>query len=301
MTAADDHDDERTPPQTRDDVAPPKRLGREPTRSPHHGHLWLLLDGTPAHAPPGELTYNDDGQLACHLCGQWFDHLGLHLRRHGWNAAEYRDAVGLTRHVPLCNSALSARASTRQHRIWNNDSTARERFAVGQDMARRGELAALAATVTRARKDAGLIPASVLAARDRRLAQGRATGAQRQQDRIATILAEQSAPDLATLLSQAYANGATLDSLAHLTGLHHRRIRVELVTAGIQVREPGQNRPTSKTRRAAIFNHRTAKHVGTRDITEWLTRRRAAGDSLRSLAELTGRSEPWIRSRLQTG
>jgi hypothetical protein len=54
-----------------------------------HGHLWVLRDGTPVHVPPGRLVVSDDGRLACHLCGRWFAHLGAHLRRHGWTAAQH--------------------------------------------------------------------------------------------------------------------------------------------------------------------------------------------------------------------
>jgi hypothetical protein len=75
------------------------RLGSEGARFLGHAHLWVLLDGTPAHLAPGRLAANEDGQLACHLCGRWFAHLGAHLRRHGWTVGQYREAAGLELHV----------------------------------------------------------------------------------------------------------------------------------------------------------------------------------------------------------
>ena len=94
-------------------------------RLPRHRHLWMLRDGTPAHVPPGRLVMSDDGRLACHLCGRWFTHLGAHLRRHGWTAARYRDAVGLPMHTPLCSEGMSGEIAARQKRTWDASAQAR--------------------------------------------------------------------------------------------------------------------------------------------------------------------------------
>ena len=61
-----------------------------------HGHLWTLPDGTGLHAPPGILVAEfATGRLCCHLCGQWFAALGVHVRVHGHTAGSYREATGL--------------------------------------------------------------------------------------------------------------------------------------------------------------------------------------------------------------
>jgi len=61
-----------------------------------HGHLWSLPDGTGLHAPPGLLVVDaGSGKLSCHLCGDWFAALGIHVRAHGHTAGSYRAAMSL--------------------------------------------------------------------------------------------------------------------------------------------------------------------------------------------------------------
>ena len=61
-----------------------------------HGHLWSLPDGTGLHAPPGRLLIDTgSGRLCCHLCGDWFAALGIHVRVHGHTAGSYRIAMSL--------------------------------------------------------------------------------------------------------------------------------------------------------------------------------------------------------------
>lgn len=120
----------------------------------------MLGDGTPAHVPPGRLVVSDDGRLACHLCGRWFTHLGAHLRRHGWTADQYRDAVGLPLHMPLCSAGLSGRIAARQKRAWEADPLVRARFEAGRLLARTGELSRLSAEARRQRDGSGTQTAS---------------------------------------------------------------------------------------------------------------------------------------------
>jgi hypothetical protein len=74
-----------------------------------HGHLWYLADGTALHAPPGRLAIEEgSGRLSCHLCGEWFAALGVHVRVHGHTAGSYRALMGLPR-----TTVLAARPARR--------------------------------------------------------------------------------------------------------------------------------------------------------------------------------------------
>ncbi len=264
-----------------------------------HGHLWTLLDGTAAQAPLGELTRNSDGELVCHLCGRWFHHLGAHLRSHGWTVAQYREAVGLTLHVALCSESVSADITERQRGRWKNDPSVKERLAVGQGLAHTGELAQRAADAGRDRETSGRVSGAVRAARARRLAEGRRTMRRRREARLSEVIAAAGAADLSDLLRTAYGNGATLASLARLTGLGREQLRVELENAGVAVRKTGHNLPESKQGRAGRVDAAVADRVGTDDIRRWLLEQSNNGHTAAALAALTGRSIPWVRSRLR--
>jgi len=283
-------------------ATPPERTRRGPDpapgAAPAHGHLWTLPDGTPAHVPPGRLTVGDDGRLACHLCGRWFAHLGGHLRRHGWTAAQYRDAVGLPLHVPLCSESLSGQIKVRQKRAWDASPAARARFEPGRQLARSGELSRLAADASQDRDRSGRTPGAVRAARAQRLAAGRATTARRRQARLDGVVAAAGAADLAALLRARYASGSSLAELARLTGLGRIRLRAELVAAGTGIRPAGANHLASKQARAARNDARAAAQAGVPDIRAWLRSRYQQGATLRDLAGQVGHSVPWVRSRL---
>ena len=90
-------------PGAADPGPPPGAPGR-------HEHMWSLPDGTGLHAPPGRLlTEEASGRLCCHLCGQWFSALGIHVRVHGQTADTYRDAMGLPRTSVLAASRPARR------------------------------------------------------------------------------------------------------------------------------------------------------------------------------------------------
>jgi hypothetical protein len=263
-----------------------------------HAHLWVLLDGTPAHAAPGRLAADEDGRLACHLCGRWFAHLGAHLRGHGWTAAQYREAAGLALHVPLCSAEVSGRIAARQKANWDRDPEARDRFAPGRELARSGELNRLAAAAARDRQDSGQTPDAVLAARARRLAAGRAAQAGQRDRHLAAVVAAAGAGGLHDLLRARYGAGASLDQLAKLTGLGRVRLRAELAAAGAVIRASGANLPASRHARGTANDALAATRVGSGDIRAWLLAQRQAGATLSELARRTGRSIPWVRSRL---
>ncbi len=88
-------------------TAVPGAIGhwRQPEAARRHKHLWSLPDGTGLHAPPGRLlTEEGTGRLCCHLCGEWFASLGIHVRVHGHTAGSYRAAMGLPRSTVLAAS-----------------------------------------------------------------------------------------------------------------------------------------------------------------------------------------------------
>jgi predicted transcriptional regulator len=264
-----------------------------------HGHLWLLRDGTPAHAPPGILTHNGDGQIACHLCGRWYTHLGLHLRRHSWTADQYRDAVGLALHVPLCSARISERIGARQKYAWDHDPAMRARLDIGQRMAASGDLSRFSVEAARERQTNGRVPSGTQVAQRVALNAGRATTSRLREERLARLIADSGESDLSGFLTAAYTNGASLDSLAKTTGLGRQRLREALIAAEVTSRPSGRNLIENKQRRARVIDARVAERVGSTDIRLWLAEQREFGSSLAALARQTGRSIPWVTSRLQ--
>jgi len=94
------------------DAAPQSRRADLPGR---HGHLWFLPDGTGLHAPVGSLVAEEGtGRLCCHLCGEWFTALGVHVRVHGYTAGTYRERMGLPRACALVAAGLPAPAGEPQ-------------------------------------------------------------------------------------------------------------------------------------------------------------------------------------------
>ena len=70
-----------------------------------------LADGTDYYAPIGELIYDGDGRVLCHLCGRLMRIIGgTHVRvTHGWTFREYREAFHLPERAATCSRELSAR------------------------------------------------------------------------------------------------------------------------------------------------------------------------------------------------
>ncbi len=93
-------------------------------------------------APLGELVVVDDGQrVVCHLCGRALAWLGApHLRAHGWTAMGYREAFGLRRSASLCAPAVAEHRRQLGLQRYAANPRLRDGLAVGQAMARSGEL-----------------------------------------------------------------------------------------------------------------------------------------------------------------
>ena len=180
-----------------------------------HLHLWHLSDGTGLHAPYGELVVEDGtGQLCCHFCGRWFVSLGAHVRVHGTTAERYREDLGLCRGDPLTASSLSTTIAARQKLAYGRSREVRERFAVGQQLARDGVLGKMTASRRVMTPD----PPGAIARQRQALEDGRVTMASRRQTSRDALIKESGAPDLATYLRARYAQGANLGQLADENG-----------------------------------------------------------------------------------
>lgn len=55
------------------------------------------------HIPPaGEIHYDEEGRILCHICGRGFNSLTPHLRdKHGMTKDEYKEQFGLNRGTSL--------------------------------------------------------------------------------------------------------------------------------------------------------------------------------------------------------
>ena len=102
-------------------LAPAQALGRSATRynmrmaitglrrTGEAQPVGALADGTEYYAPIGELVYDGEDRVVCHLCGRAMRMVGgTHLRvGHGWTLEQYREAFHLPSHAPTCSHDLS--------------------------------------------------------------------------------------------------------------------------------------------------------------------------------------------------
>jgi hypothetical protein len=109
-----------------------------------------LADGTPCHAPVGEIVAEGD-LVVCHLCGRWFRSVTAHLRAHGWTKDGYCAAFGLERSQSLEGSATRKRRSAAFSARLVFEPAVRDGSAAGRARARTGALARDAAAAARGR------------------------------------------------------------------------------------------------------------------------------------------------------
>ena len=66
----------------------------------------LAPDG---HGYMGVVMYDDvTDSVQCHICGKWFEHLGIHsVKGHKLSADEYKLRFGLTMRTALCGKEIS--------------------------------------------------------------------------------------------------------------------------------------------------------------------------------------------------
>lgn len=236
------------------------------------------------------------GQVCCHLCGRLFTLLGAHVRVHGLDAAGYRELVGLCRTRALAAPQLSSRIQTRQRMQYDAVPAVRDRLALGQELARSGQLA-----WRRSRRDQQEPePPERRRGRLRELAAGRARRQLELADqRVGDRLLQRGSQDVHAYLRQAYADGASLEALAAQTGLGRDRLRQALRGAGVTSRPSGVNTAAGRRSRARTADQRAAAHLGVPDLRDWLRARRDEGRTLTRLAEPVGHSTHWVRWRLE--
>ena len=51
----------------------------------------------------GVVSFNIEGQLQCHICGEFYIHLGSHLKKHRVSPKDYRATFGLNNLQPLAS------------------------------------------------------------------------------------------------------------------------------------------------------------------------------------------------------
>ena len=208
-----------------------------------------LADGTVCFAPLGELLVVDGGQrVVCHLCGRELVLLAAsHLRKHGWTPQAYREAFGLGRGTALCAPLLLQQRRALGVARYAANARLRDGLAVGQAMARSGELL---------ERSHAAQPVGGARAQTRRQAAAR-TAPQRQRAaevarlRVQGRLAELGFPgDLNGYLQQRYTRERLpVLAVARELGVGNARIQQLLDAAGIQRRRPGGAAP-ARGRRA---------------------------------------------------
>lgn len=260
-----------------------------------HLHLWTLADGTGLHAPYGHLVRDtDSGRVCCHLCGRWFVALGAHVRVHGYTTDVYRTAMGLRSSQGLVAASLSGQLRRRQAARYEADAEVRQALGIGQAMARSGQLAWRRRAPTASQPE----PAQRVRERGEQLAAGRASQDAARHQQLAGRLAALGAKDLPSYLRSAYAEGASLDTLAGATGMGWAQLRKALAEAGVQVRPTGINTTEGKRSRALTADARAAAQLGVADLHGWLRDRHAEGWTLVQLGRAVGHSSHWVRWRL---
>lgn len=277
--------------------APPADEGdptRQPTRS--HEHIWQLPDGRGLHAPFGTLVrHPETGEPCCHFCGRWFTALGSHVRVHGCSAEEYRELLGLRRRSALAAPALSTAISARQRARYLASGEVRQRLAVGQDMARSGELNA------RGRASSQAPRPETVAVQRRTLATGHLAAVERRTAELHRRVSALGASSVEEYMTSAYLSGTSLAALARTTGLGRARVSQVLKDAGLELRPTGVNTAAGKRSRAERAEAVAAARVGTDDIAAWLNKRRNDGATLTELASAVRHSLHWVRWRLTEG
>jgi hypothetical protein len=234
--------------------------------------------------------------VVCYLCGRGFRSLGSHLRAHGLTADQYRQQYGLLRRRALSSRELVRTRSTAQREAYTASESMRTDFAQGQAMARTGALSRR----SRAAFTAHGVSPELERERLERLAAGRCTQQANAQRHLAATLETQGFTSMEEALLTLYVQRElSIEATATQLSSNPKRIRQLLAHHAVPIRPTGQNTTTGRRARIAINDQRTAERLGTNDITTWLRARRTQGLTLRELSTTTGRSIPWITTRLK--
>ncbi|MFJ7280528.1 MucR family transcriptional regulator [Kitasatospora sp. NPDC098663] len=251
----------------------------------------------PAHPDFGRLIRDVDADLVvCHVCGRGYRSLGCHLRAHEMTAAEYRDQFGLMRSRPLSSRSASSTRSDAQRGAYRSSPRMRADFAVGQDMARAGQLQRES---RRSFEELGVSP-ELSRERLAQLAAGRRHQNAMADASLAARVGALGQPGLRHALQALYVLGdLSQEATARAMGVGNERLRDLLRAHAIPLRAVGRNSAAGKRARVSANDRETASHVGTDDIVVWLRQERAGSATLAVLAARTGRSIPWVTSRLR--
>ena len=197
-------------------------------------------DGTPLHAPRGELLVDvDEQRVRCHLCGGWYRALSSsHLSRaHGVTAGAYRELAGLRPRHPLWAPELIEAQSARLRARIPTEPGLRAAMAKAHGLARRGELQR-EATARLAQRPISLERQRQLALSGARLGAGRAAAYRRRRELRAIAL---GFADLAAYYRRRYRDQRRrLDELAAELGCAESAARGDLRRLGL-----GPNRTRS--------------------------------------------------------
>ncbi|MFE6485136.1 MucR family transcriptional regulator [Streptomyces sp. NPDC057757] len=233
--------------------------------------------------------------VVCHVCGRAFRALGAHVRAHRMTAAEYRRKFGLLSARALSARSLSAEQSRTRLAAYRASEQAQARFAAGRAMARSGELTRRRWGAATGRTD----PEERRRVREVGLGAGRRTQARAADDRMTAALRAHGFTDLGQALRTLYAEREnSVEDTARMLSVGRGRLRRLLAQYGIPVRPAGHNSAAGRRSRARLNDLAAAERVGTRDIAAWLRERTAEGATLRELSAATGRSIPWVASRI---
>jgi hypothetical protein len=270
------------------DSPPP---GRTTAADPPRSNLQRM------HPPQERLLRDEEADLViCHLCGRGFRSLGSHLRAHDLTADQYRQQYGLLRRRALSSRELSQDRSRAQRRAYAASERMRADFAQGQAMARTGTLSRRSRA---AFTEHGVSP-ELERERLERLAAGRRTQQADAERHLAATLEARGFSSAEEALRTLYVERElSVEDTAAQLSVNPKRIRQLLAHYAIPIRATGQNTTAGRRARIALNDQRTAERLGTSDITSWLRTRRTEGLTLRELAAITGRSIPWITTRLQ--
>ncbi|TCK25802.1 hypothetical protein [Pseudonocardia endophytica] len=271
-----------------------------PAPAIHDGPVGELSDGTVHFVPIGEMEIDEEA-ARCHLCGDWFRSVGVHLRVHGWDRAGYRDAFGLERGQSLESLTTQRRRSTALTRRRARDPRVRAGCETGLRWATSGELTRAAATSARGRRQPEqrrrktVRALESISVRARAEATTRASVARLRDtaDRVARSAGHDSIGDL---VRERVGAGASLAELSREAGLHKDWLCRHLATIDPESAE--EIRPLVSGPRPVRHDAALRERVGAAgfdDVGDYLRRRHLTEHrTVASIATELGVSRPSV-------
>ena len=183
-----------------------------------------LTDGTPRHAPVGELLAEGDW-VCCHLCGHWYLSVASHLSAHGWTKHDYLEAFGLEWSNALAGPATRKRRAAALTARQVHETAIRQAQDGARARARNGDLTAAASMTARGRPHPAQrrtkTMAALAAVDPRARAEGSARYARGQLKLAAAEVAQRFGfSDFAEYVADRLATGMSLAAISREAGLH---------------------------------------------------------------------------------